>query len=380
MATNKTAPRIARDSKKDTDRKQQEDLQNAMKGTGIETAKTHTCTVCGSSTRVPGRSFYATSFAKNNAQNSGFSLICKNCIKEFYAQYFAETGNAYTALQICCHYLDIPYIQQAAEKCLKGKSAVFPIPMYMKELLLPAYRKLSYADSIIETAYAMTPAETNEEKEKSWDKESLQNMSYIKNIVGYDPFDDSSLTAEDRKFLFNTMAGYCPDSSIANDSHKLNSIIVIVKHLLQANKVTELINRELAKPLNKQQDIDKLANIQKTFHQTIDRMAEKNNISKSKDTNQSSTLTGRMQMLMQDEFRDIEVNMYDIEQSEQLLKLEKMSMEAVKEAIHLEDNDYSDIINEQREIIDRLNKENKGLAEKVRVLTNQLNAGSFKEA
>lgn len=339
-----------------------------------------TCIICGSSHVYRLElAFYNTPYAPASENNNAYSRICKNCVEKMYQDILTKTDNVYLAVETCCHYLDVPYVPAFAKITELNKNRR-PMSEYVNTLLTSqAYEGLTYADSIADRYTPDGEQKIATPREKDWDKDSVQNMNYIKNIVGYDPFDDETYSDADRKFLYNTMSGYCPDSTIANDSHKLNSIINIVRQLLQVNKVTNEINRQLSLPVEEQTDIKNLADMQKTFFQSIDRMAEKNSISQAKSSRGANTLTARMQMLQNDGFRNIEVNMFDIKQAKQLQALADMSAKAMINAIELEDNDYSEIIAEQRDMVVRLNRENEELKEQVRILTNEKEAGIYKD-
>lgn len=337
--------------------------------------KTYTCILCGNSTKRPKEQFYTTKNTELTKSNEGFARICKKCVNKLYNEYKLQFDSAVIAVLICCHYLDIPYIERLAQKVATTKNMASPMGDYMKGIAASCYQDLTFADYLVDVAeYTVDLTSANQKQEKKWDKESLQNMAYVKNIVGYDPFQDVSLTTDDRKFLFNTMAGYCPDSSVANDSHKLNTILNIVKQLLQLEKINKSINFELTQPQSQQRDVVSLVNIQKTLQSSIDRMAKDNDISKANAAKGSNTLTGRMKLLSDEGFRESEVNMFNIEQSAQMQKLADISARAMINAISLEDNDYSLIITEQRDELTKLYGKNKELEEKVRLLTNEVNS------
>lgn len=338
----------------------------------VTRGKSYTCTHCGSQTRRPDEHFYRF-MSPATANNNGYTRVCKMCINGLYENFRLRFDSATLAVQMCCHYLDMPYVEEAAIRAIDHKT-VATMTAYANSINTERYHNMLYTDTIAEQ-YTKLKADvgkaTDENREKNWDRESLQNMAYVKNIVGYDPFDDKNYSLDDRKFLFNTMASYCPDSSIMNDSHKLNSILNIVRELHQVNKTQEALNKEMSKSNPNLKVIQDWNNVKKTQLQSIDRMAEKNDVSNSSATKGSTTLTGRMQALSDDSFRDIEVNLYDIEQSAQLQKLADISAKAVIAAIELEDNDYVSMVEEQREIIAKLQGENKSLQEENRILKNK---------
>lgn len=367
---------MARETKKRISRiAPQTDTQPKPKKVAEED-RVYTCVLCGNSTKRPGDQFYRTKDTILTEQNNGYAHICKTCINDIYKKYYEEFDSPVIAVQICCHYLDIPYVDRLAHRVVEQRNNTSPLTTYMQGLTASVYRNASFIDYIIDVAEYTTDLTTTSHdasKDKKWDQDSLKNMAYVKNIAGYDPFRDVNLSSEDRKFLFNTMAGYCPDSSVANDSHKFNCIINIVKLLLQSDKIGRNINFELTQPISQQKNVDKLINMQKVIQSSIDRIAKENDISRSTAAKGSNTLTMRMKQLNDEGFRESEVNMFNVEQSKQMQLLADISAQAVLKAINMEDNDYSMIISEQRDELTKLYADNKALQEQVRTLTNELN-------
>lgn len=347
---------------------------SAQQHSKINSTPIYVCLRCGVKTIDPKNHFFLAGNPDLYTANGGYVPLCKSCMQELYTKAFDVAGDVELAIQICCHYLDWPFNPAIANKA-KDARISYPLQEYNNRILHSRDKGKDFGETIVfriknedKDAIAQRAAD-----EKKWDRDSRVNMSYVKKIVGYDPFADDSLTSEDRKYLFNTMAGYCPDDSITEDSHRLQSILNIVSLQLQAHKVGEQINREFAKSPINAQAIDSFTKVQKDLYQSINSMAKENGVSVSSAgaSKPVNTLTERMKMLKEQKFEDIEVNMFNIEQSKCFQKIAEISMHAAIKELQLEDNDYSDMLAEQTELVAKLTNERDTLAEELRLLKNQ---------
>ena len=313
--------------------------------------------------------------------NGGYVPICKSCMQELYTYAFdVSGGDVELAIQICCHYLDWPFNPVIANKAKEAKIS-YPLQEYSNRIVHSRDKDKDFGQTLVFRIKNEDKVAADERAaaEKKWDTASLKNMAYVKKIVGYDPFDDTSLTSEDRMYLFNTMAGYCPDDSIIDDSHRLQSILNIVNLQLQAHKVGEQISREFAKSPISPHTIDSFTKIQKDLFQSINSMAKENGVSASSAgaAKPVNTLTERMKVLKEQGFDAIEVNMFNIEQSKCFQKIADISLHSMIKELRLEDNDYSEMQAEQLELITKLTNERDKLAEELRLLKNEKKMKEF---
>lgn len=347
----------------------------------LSAAHLYKCVRCGASTLRPKDKFFLSPTSVLYIANEGYVPICKTCMQELYSALLNKYSSPDTAIQVCCHYLDWPYDAAIARKA-RDNSTTFPLPIYYRSICSSRFAQQTFVDTL-QTQAPSSTKQARAKVEQNWDRESLQNMGYIKNIVGYDPFDDESFTSTDRKFLFNTMAGYCPDSTVSSDSHKLQSILNIVKLQLQAYKVGEQINQVLAHHPIDVERMNDYTNIQKNLHQSINTMAKENGISASGNggVKPANTLTERMKLLKEEGFEAIEVNMFNVEQSEMFQKIADISINSIIKELQFEDNDYSEILSEQLAHISTLTQEHDTAVEELRVLENKMIAREeeFKE-
>lgn len=339
--------------------------------------KVFRCVRCGATSIEPNVHFYMNTESSLFAGNSYYIPICKHCLQEMYDEYIHAGYAPAVALHVIAHVTDLPYHVPTIEKLVDIRSTKM-VDDYVVRL---RKNKGSVTDSSFSQGIIRNDIEVikqlnetnNHDNESEWDEISVKNKHYVLNIVGHDPFVDPNLSKGDRQFLFNTMAGYCPDSSVADDSHKLQSIINIVNMQLQVQKVTNLINAELQKPISERSDIKKLVDAQRSLIISIDSMAEKNEISSNKTgaSKGSNTLSGRIRELQLNGFQGIEVNRFDVEQSQVMQQVADISMQAIVHELHLEDNDYSAIVTNQLEMLNTIRAERDKLEEDARLLKNE---------
>lgn len=213
--------------------------------------------------------------------------------------------------------------------------------------------------------------EPKPEKEVKWSRADKQNMSFVINTVGYDPFEDCNMSDNDRKNAFNILAGYCDSDGIKEDSHKLQSVIQLAQIQIQCRKMDELINAELSSSSPNEDAITKLSTTKKNLLATATALAKDNNISSNYSKNSSkgaNTLSYKMKELADNDFEAIKVNLFDIKTSEAMKQIADLSNKSILEQLDFDSNDYVEIIKDQREMIIALTTERDALAEELRLL------------
>ena len=71
-------------------------------------------------------------------------------------------------------------------------------------------------------------------------------------------------------------------------------------------------------------------------------------------------------------YRDIEVNLFDIKTSEAFKQIDQLSNENIANQLTLDNNDYSEIVKEQREELLSATNELEALREENRILKNKI--------
>lgn len=244
-----------------------------------------------------------------------------------------------------------------------------PIPMTAKAKVLSKYTDLKTAQQ-----------ETEEKKKTSLSKKDRQNMKYVISMVGYDPFDNLGLSDEDRRYCYNTMSGYCDIPGVSEDGHKMQSVIEMTILYSQCRRINEEINSELTKSEIDDTRVSQLTKSKSTLISSINSIAKDNNISSNynKQSRQGQdSISSMIKEMEENDFENIKVNLFDIKTAEAFRQIDEISNKNIANQLMLDNNDYTDIIREQREKIkayesqiDELTEENRQLQNKVIVLEN----------
>jgi hypothetical protein len=219
-----------------------------------------------------------------------------------------------------------------------------------------------------------------ESQDVIWSEKDKQNMSYVISTIGYDPFNDVGLKDVDKKYCFNILAGYCDTDGISEDGHKMQSVIEMTMLYCQCRKITETMNVELSSGDVDDTKISKLTSSKTALLSSIATIAKDNNIASNYNKNSKqgqSSLTSKMKEMAENDFEAIKVNLFDIKTSEAFKQIADLSNQSIMDQLTFDNNDYVEIIKEQREIIqkyetdfDELKEENRNLKNKITDLEN----------
>ena len=214
-----------------------------------------------------------------------------------------------------------------------------------------------------------------------WTREDKQNMKYIISKLGYDPFEDVGLDEFDRKYCFNLLSGYFDTPGILEDGHKKQCVIEITMSYCQCRKITDELNTELGKPDSNEKRITSLTNAKSSLLSSIATIAKDNNISSNynKNSNQGQdSISSMMKEMEKNGFQEIRVNLFDIKTSEAFKQIDDISNQNIANQLTLDNNEYSEIVKEQRDLIknfesevDKLKEENRNLKNKIIDLENK---------
>lgn len=230
-----------------------------------------------------------------------------------------------------------------------------------------------YAD-ILETKSSNEPKQKQENIVK-WSKEDKQNMKYVISKLGYDPFEDVGLDEFDRKYCFNLLSGYFDTPGILEDGHKKQCVIEITMSYCQCRKITDELNNELAKEDSNEKRITSLTSAKSSLLSSISTIAKDNNISSNYNKNSSQgqdSISYMMKEMERNGFQEIQVNLFDVKTSEAFKQIDNISNENIAKQLTLDNNEYSDIIKEQREMIKGFEDEVNRLKEENRNYQNQI--------
>ncbi len=208
-----------------------------------------------------------------------------------------------------------------------------------------------------------------------WTDIDKQNKKYVISATGYDPFDDIGLTEEDKKYCYNTLAGYYDTEGVIEDGHKTQSVIEMTLLYCQCKKITEEMNRELVKDNVSYDKVAKLTTTKTSLLSSISSIAKDNNISSNYNKQAKKgmdSISSKMKEMEKVGFDNILVNMFDIKTSEAFKQIDKISNTNIANQLTLDNNDYTEIIKEQREMVQSLTSQVNVLKEENRVLQNKI--------
>jgi len=336
----------------------------------IEKTK-YICHCCGK-TKIEDE-FFTSKWSKVWNDTNKKVLFCKECTQKLMDEYTNRFGEK-TALIICCALLDVPFYGSLYQSIIDNNS-FFNVGLYLRQMQMKQYQYKNFSTCLTEGELLKTDREIKEEVESRWNKKDKQNMNYAISVVGYDPFDGCNMTDSDRKYCFNILAGYCDIDGIKDDGHKIQCSIQITQNQLQVRKIDEMLNQELLASSPNEKRIKEWSTTKKQLQDSIAKMAEDNKLSTTFNDNKGSgknTLSYKMKEMFADGYEAIKVNLFDIRTSECMKQIADLSNQSILEQLSLDSNDYSDMIKEQREIIQNLESETDKLSEENRMLKNKI--------
>ena len=331
----------------------------------------YVCQCCGA--EKTETNFFSSKWSKVWNVTDHKVLFCKDCIQKLFDE-FKSRFDEYTALKICCHYLDVPVYREMYDSIVQNNN-FFNVGLYLRQMNLGQFQYKGFEVSLTNGELGKTEEEAKEEREARWSRADKQNMNYCISVCGYDPFENCGMTDIDRKYCFNILAGYCDSQGVAEDGHKVQSVIQIAQSQLQCRKLDEFINAELMSTHPDEQRVKNLSTTKKQLLDAIAKIAQDNNISSAYNQNSkrgANTLSAKMKEIADNGFESIYVNAFDIETCEAMQQIANISTRAIMDELTFDANDYSDMVKEQREMIDNYDRKTKALEEENRILKNTI--------
>ena len=158
-----------------------------------------------------------------------------------------------------------------------------------------------------------------------------------------------------------------------DDVIKLNSIISIVKLSVQVEKNNREISRLQNEALNDRNisAIKSLTSVNKDMNNSIINLAKESKLSKGSSgtsTKGTNTWTGKVKILKEMKLREEEVDAFEVETCKGMQQVAELSDAAIIKQIGLDENDYSDMLIEQRNLITKIRKDKNLAEERMRIL------------
>lgn len=325
------------------------------------------------------------------------TTYCKKCINDIYVESLILLKNDKLAIVNICQVLDIPFDERIFNSCkeLEDEDS-------NKSLVDLYFEKISIYKSIYEIGDSYLEGDTFlikdklftiedyeqyqqhlEEKEeflkdiKRTDDVFKRNREDVIRIVGADPF--SNYPKDESAELYASLLDFL-DEDIDPPRFLLNIYIEIIKNFYLLDKINEemlvqtsdsdnlFANAKQIKTLN-----DTKVNIQNT----INRIAADNQISLKTAQNKgdkSKKFTYIVRKLMEyNDLDDVKSNVFDIKTSKAMAEVEKQSFGNMISQLNIEENDYINVLANQRNRITELETELLKVKEKNRAKTKRIN-------
>ena len=320
---------------------------------------------------------------------SGITPICKSCCRKLSLR-IDKNGEEHEptkdSLILSLKYLNKPFLDtvynasiQESENLISGKVKTNFATAYYKNIQMVQYKGMTYSDSdffkekvIYDDEKTVENSESNPDIIDAFE----QNKKDAIRLLGYDPFAKESIS--DQPFLYSNLIGYLDASEDANeDRMRISSIVEIVKGFNHIEKINDII----AKLMSDMQQIDRNIIVIKNLEDTKNKittsvlnLAKDNGISLKHSVNASkgeNTWTGRVRKMKEMNLREQETNLYDVEYSAGLSQVADISNASIIKQIRLDENDYNDMLNQQRDLINKYKKNADEYEEKARILLRE---------
>jgi hypothetical protein len=246
--------------------------------------------------------------------------------------------------------------------------------MYLKNVSLN-HKDWNWTDSEFESAQINEIVQISDGEIQNIVVIDDRSKDDVLRMIGYDPFEHE--TKEDKKQLYNRLVDFLDESTL-EDGFKLSAVIEIVKGFNQIDKINHAITNitsDIGKLATNSGGIKSLIDSKKNILASLIKLAEENGIS-VKHNNQKSkgagTLSGIIKTLQEKGFEEGEINLFDIETAQGIRQVADLSNQSIVAQLQFDENDYTSMILEQREIIQELDSKVGKLEEENRLLKKEI--------
>jgi hypothetical protein len=303
--------------------------------------------------------------------------VCKVCIRASLKLDAPLSQEGIDSVKSVLLEMNRPFLYSqwvsSVEESGKTKRELFG--MYYKNVILN-YKTYTWLDSEFEFAKSDNVIISNPSVEiqdsvitNNRDKDDVIRM------LGYDPFEHE--TKEDKIHLYSDLINFLDESAL-EDGFKLQAVIEIVKGFNQIDKINQAITNitsDIAKLSTNSGGIKSLIDSKKNILASLIKLAEDNGLS-VKHNNQKSkgagTLSGIIKTLQEKGFEEGEVNLFDIETAQGIRQVADLSNNSIVAQLQFDENDYTSMILEQREIIQELDSKVSKFEEENRLLKKEI--------
>lgn len=306
----------------------------------------------------------------------GKIIYCKKCVEIVYNQLLERFSyDTDKSMYYFCMLFDYPYIQLLFDSSKKYSEEYTQIKPYQRYLTV--YNSLCkqnkypkcFLDGENALIYKTKEDEIVEQKRVRMSQDDKANQKDIVKMLGYDPFENDPDT--DKKFLYNKLITFLDEDTV-EDSFKVPVVIEIVKGFGHLEKINQAINLEHEMGQNADEEkINRLSLIRARSLKSILDLAKENGISinhKHEKSSGSGTLSGILKELKNKKFTEADVNLFDIETSEGIRQVNDISNQSIVNQLKLDENSYTEMLVDQRKMIQDLDSKLMESEEENRIL------------
>lgn len=300
--------------------------------------------------------------------------VCKECLAKKVN--LEDMNTVYDVLR----ELDIVFDIEHWDAAVKSKASTLGKYMSMANSL-PKLKGLGWDDSTFDKSALDDEAEltnesiTPEDEEPEIDISGERNKQDVLRMLGYDPFEGES--TNDKRHLYNKLVDMLDESTL-EDGFKLPAVIEIVKGFNQLDKLNRAlaIITEDATALSKNiSGVKPLIDSKEKLLKSMLALAKDNGISVNHNNNKSKgagTLSGIIKTLQEKGIEEGELNLFDIETAAGIKQVADLSNKSILEQLQFDENDYTTMLIEQREMIEKLDVKVEKLEEENRLLKKEI--------
>lgn len=326
---------------------------------------------------------------------TGIVPICKDCIKKI-ALNWDDNRKEYGActkksVMEALEYLDRPFLENlwnssyaewADDTKERRRTTIWDC--YIKNVGLKNYNGMRWRDgdifqTYVEDAKQVAALESGNKEaaqtlidSQEVSNEFEKNRKDVIRLLGYDPFEGEKL--EDQPLLYSQLIGYLDLGGDNEDMMRTSSAITIVRGFLQQTKLDDKIAKAMANSNINASELKTLLDSKQKISSTISQLAEQSCLSLKHSKNASkgeNTFTGKTKKLKDMNLREAENNAFDIGTCEGMRQVADISNASILKQIHLDENDYTEMLGQQREMIVKLQRQADENMEKARILLRE---------
>ncbi len=336
------------------------------------------CTCCGAD--KPKEAGFYKSYSIIYKSNDSRLTTCKQCMIDVYTKFNNQLEDEKQAVFIVCRLLDIYFdetsFNSAFEQAKNQDSN--PMSIYMQKInSLPQWQGKTFSDSNTTSVFNHANGTSNKDVEV-YSVDDAKNKQDVLRMLNYDPFEGENYA--DKRNLYNKLVDFLDESTL-EDSFKLPAVIEIVKSFNQIDKINQaiaLLTYDVNTISSQVGGVKSLIDAKDKMLRAILAMAKDNGISVNHNNNRSKgagTLSGIIKQLQEKGFEEIAVNLFDIETSEGIRQVADISNKSVLNQLQFDENDYTEMLTQQRELIIEIERKYSYLEEENRKLKIQLKSG-----